>query len=274
MNILEQILRDTAALVARRKVTAPVEMLKDQPYFDSPALGLARSLRGERLGVIAELKKASPSRGVIRADFDVRELAIQYKLGGASAISVLTEPGYFAGSLQNLALARRTVDLPLLRKDFVLDRYQLFEARAYGADAVLLIAAALDPAHLADLYEEACEMGLSCLVEVHSTDELDGLDLDRIEIIGVNNRDLKTFQGDINRSLDVFAHLPRHTVRVSESGLRRPETLAHLRRNGADAVLIGETFMTARRPGEALSLLCGETEALLSSTLPPLRLVG
>lgn len=272
MTILDKILTDTRALVAHRKATVPVQRLEERPFFHGPTLPLARALRRDHLAVIAEIKRASPSKGLIRADFPVRDLANQYKHGGANAISVLTEPLHFQGSLDYLALVRQTVDLPLLRKDFIVDPYQLIEARAYGADAVLLIAAALDRQELYDLHAAATELGLSCLVEVYDPHELDKLDFDQIQILGVNNRDLRTFEVDIEHSLRTFAMAPDHVVRVSESGLGESvDDLAHLRRNGIDAVLIGESFMRAPHPGTAVQDLKAETEQQVRR---PLRLVS
>jgi indole-3-glycerol phosphate synthase len=203
----------------------------------------------------------------------VPDLARQYKHGGADAISVLTEPLHFQGSLEYLAAVRHAVDLPLLRKDFIIDPYQLIEARAYGADAVLLIATALERHQLYDLHQAAADLGLECLVEVYDPRELDKLDFTQVKILGVNNRDLRTFEVDIEHSLRTFAQAPDTVVRVSESGLGDAKDLAHLRRNGVHAVLIGETFMRAPHPGEAVRALKDDTEYQLSST-SALRLVG
>ncbi len=265
MTILDQINTDTRALVARRKRDITLRDLEDQPYFNGPTLPLHKVLRNDTLGIIAEIKKASPSQGIIREPFHVAEIAHAYKSGGAAALSVLTEPQYFQGSLDNLALARQTVDLPLLRKDFILDVYQLFEARAYGADAVLLIATSLDTYHLYDLHQAADELGLSCLVEVYDEAELDRLDFDQVKILGVNNRNLHTFEVNIDHSVNVFAQVPDSMVKVAESGLRTASELAHVRRHGVDAVLIGETLMRAEHPGEALAQLQQETADLLEA---------
>ncbi len=267
MNILDAIVADTRALVARRKADVSLSSLERRPFCQSPTLPLAPALRRSELAVLAEIKKASPSKGLIRAEYDVADLARQYKMNGAAALSVLTEPLHFKGSLDHLALARRTVDLPLLRKDFIVDPYQLVEARAYGADAVLLIAAVLDRQQLYDLHQAADALGLSCLVEAYDLTELAKLDFDQVKILGVNNRDLRTFEVDVDHSLRVFRHVPEGVVRVSESGLRTAHDLAHLRRNGVDAVLIGETFMRAAEPGKKLRALREATEPLLRTPL-------
>ncbi len=268
MNILEQIVQDTRRLVAERKAQTPVSALEDRPLFGRPTYSLAETLRQDHLAVIAEIKKASPSQGIIRPEFNVAAHARAYHENGAAALSVLTEPLYFQGTLENLTLARPETDRPILRKDFIIDPYQLFEARAYGADAVLLIAAVLDGPQLYDLHQTADALGLSCLVELYDAAELDRIDLDQVQVLGVNNRDLRTFEVDINHSLRVFAEVPDHVVRVSESGLKSAEHLAYLRRNGIDAVLIGETFMRASDPGLALHHLQTETQRLVETQAP------
>jgi len=266
LSILDRIIEDTRALVARRKQTVPARVLDDRIALAAPTRSLDVALRQETLAVLAEIKKASPSQGVIRADFDVADLAQQYENHGAAAVSILTEPLHFQGTLDNLELARQTIDLPLLRKDFVIDPYQLLEARAYGADAVLLIAAVLDRQQLHDMHQAAHDLGLDCLVEVYEMHELDRIDFDHVGILGVNNRDLRTFEVDINHSLRVFEQAPHEVVRISESGLKTAADLAHLRRHGVDAVLIGETFMRAPHPGQHLASLKAEVAWLLEKS--------
>jgi len=265
-TILDRIVADTRAFVATRKAAVSVQTLAQRALFSRPTLRLDEALRREHLAVIAEIKQASPSKGLIRADYNVPEIARQYQEHGADALSVLTEPFYFQGGLDHLATARMAVDLPVLRKDFIIDPYQLYEARAYGADAVLLIAAVLDGPALYDLHQAAHELGLSCLVEVYDRQELDKLDFGQIRVLGVNNRDLRTFKVDIDHALRVFAEAPDTVVRVAESGLRSARELAYLRAHGVDAVLIGETFMRAPNPGKALAALKSETENVISDT--------
>lgn len=264
MTILDQIIADTRDVVARRKRERSMGALEDTPLFDRTIRPFEERLRGPELAFIAEAKKASPSKGVIREDYDPADIGRQYEEAGASAMSVLTEPLYFQGSLDHLAAVREAVDLPLLRKDFVIDPYQIFEARAYGADAVLLIAAVLDRGHLSELHSAADELGLACLVEVYEAKELDKLDFDQVRILGVNNRDLRTFEVDIDHSLRVFAEAPEGLVCVSESGVRTAQDLAHLHAHGIDAVLIGETFMREKRPGDMLMRLREEMERVAS----------
>lgn len=260
MSILDQIVRDTEALVAERKTVVPRAALEQRPAFHAPTLSLARALRRpDGPTFIAECKRASPSEGTIRAEYDAGTIAQGYKTAAAAAISVLTEPTYFGGSLDDLAAVRQSVDLPVLRKDFVVDEYQLVEARAFGADAVLLIVAALDAVRLRDLQDAALDLGLSVLVEVHEDHELDAVDLDRTPVLGVNHRDLTSFEIDLQRSARIFARLPVDAVRVAESGIHDAATAARLRREGADAFLVGTAFMRQPDPGRALATLRRET---------------
>ncbi|MGB7220366.1 MAG: indole-3-glycerol phosphate synthase TrpC [Vicinamibacterales bacterium] len=202
--------------------------------------------------VIAECKRRSPSRGVLRADYDPAAIAKGYERAGAAAISVLTEPTFFDGALEHLVAVRDAVGLPLLRKDFFVSEYQLFEAKASGADAVLLIVAALERAELRTLHARAIALGLDVLVEVHDDDELLGAIDAGARIIGVNNRNLRTLAVDVGASDALMARLPHGVVAVSESGLRTAGDLLRLRQLGYHAFLIGERFMTAPDPGEAL----------------------
>lgn len=266
-TILDQILDDTRALVAERKATIPAAALEKRSAFHAPTLSLARALRRpDGPAYVAECKKASPSEGVIRPEYRPAEVARAYKQAAAAAISVLTEPTHFQGSLEHLAEVRHAVDIPLLRKDFVVDTYQLVEARAYGADAVLLIAAALDGPQLADLLDAARDLGLSALVEVHADAELDRVDLDRVDVLGVNSRDLQTFEVDLGRAERIFARLPERVVRVAESGIRTAADAARLRQSGADAFLVGTHLMRQPDPGRALAALRRETALALASS--------
>ncbi len=270
-SILDQIIRDTREALPRRKAEVPPGRLEAMPLFDRRPLPLAPALRQPELSILAEIKKASPSRGLIRPDFDVAAIARQYQRHGAAAISVLTEPRYFQGALPCLAEARREARVPLLRKDFIFDPYQVLEARAYGADAVLLIAAVLDAALLTDLQQAAADLGLSCLVEVYELHELDRIDFDRVDVLGVNNRDLHTFSVDVDHALRVFAHVPEALVKIAESGLKTARELAYLRAHGVDAVLMGETLMRADDPGLHLATLKRDVAALLRDGHPSLE---
>lgn len=268
-TVLGRILADTTALVAERRARVPEAALEARAPFHAPTLSFTRALR--RLDgptFIAECKRASPSEGVLRAEYDPAAIAQSYRTAAAAALSVLTEPTHFGGSLDDLAAVRHAVDLPLLRKDFVVDPYQLVEARAYGADAVLLIAAALDAPRLHDLLDAAEALGLGVLVEVHDADELDGLRLDRITVLGVNSRDLRTFAVDLGRAETVFTLIPDRIVRVAESGIRTADDTRRLRDAGADALLVGSAFMRAPDPGRALAALRRETALALAMHSP------
>jgi indole-3-glycerol phosphate synthase len=206
--------------------------------------------------VIAELKRASPSKGPIRADFPVAHLAQELEMAGATCLSVLTEPEYFQGSLQNLEIASSQTSLPCLRKDFVIDEFQIIEARAFRADAILLIVAALTVADLTRLHDFARQLDLDVLVEVHNGEELDrALQSGCTELIGVNNRNLHTFEVSLQTSLDLAERMPTNTVRIAESGIDSAAAIAQLRDAGFHAFLIGESLMRAERPGDALRTL-------------------
>jgi len=263
-NILDDILADTRELVERRKAKTPVAELRKRPFYDDrEPLSLVEALKERGMSFLAEIKKASPSKGVIREDADPARIAQQYAAHDVSAISVLTEPQHFQGSIEDLAWIRAHVpDVPLLRKDFIVDPYQLVEARAIGADAVLLIATALDPGHLSELHAAASELGLSCLVEVYNRSDLEKIDWSQVNILGVNNRDLTSFEVDIENSLRIFEEVPRSVGRVAESGLSDPNTLVRLREAGVNGVLIGEHFMRAENPGEAVADLRGRAKEI------------
>jgi indole-3-glycerol phosphate synthase len=210
-----------------------------------------------RSNVIAECKRRSPSRGVLAAQYDPVAIARQYEAGGAVAISVLTEPTFFDGALEHLTAVRQAVTLPLLRKDFIVDEYQLLEARAIGADAALLIVAALEQADLIRLQKRAWELGLAALVEVHDDEELSRAVDAGAQIIGVNNRNLRTLAVDVAASRRLGARIPANVVGVSESGLTSRADLEELAGQGYRAFLIGERFMTAPNPAQAIAELIG-----------------
>lgn len=258
---LERILRTTRATVAGRKQEVPVKELERRAAEHTPR-GFARALR-ERSAIapamIAELKKASPSKGLIRAEFDVAKLADSLKAGGATALSVLTDEPYFQGSLRNLEIASAQTELPCLRKDFIVDEYQIVEARAHAADAILLIVAALADEEIKRCTSFAHECGLDVLCEVHTDEELARvLDLNAgCDAYGVNNRNLSTFEVSLETSLRLIERLPAGAVRVAESGIHTAEHLELLRTAGFDAFLVGESLMRQDDPGVALRALVG-----------------
>jgi indole-3-glycerol phosphate synthase len=248
--VLERILAETREAVARRRVELPL----DEPAPASGAAGrrFRDALAVPGIGVIAEFKRRSPSAGSLCEAPNLEQVLSAYESGGAVAASILTEEPNFGGSLDDLRLARRLSGLPLLRKDFVVDTYQLHEALAAGADAVLLIVAALGEAELAELHGAARMLGLDVLVEVHDATELERAAAIGAAIIGVNNRDLRDFSVDIERTARLMAAMPAEAIVVSESGISSPAQLAALENAGVDAVLIGETLMRAADPAAAL----------------------
>lgn len=253
MSILDKIVTDTRNGLVARKREMPTAALRDRALYDEPRRGFERSLREHEIAIIAELKRRSPSKGDIRLDFDVADLARAYTVGGASAISVLTERMHFGGSIEFLETARFASSVPLLRKDFIIDPYQVVEARAYGADAVLLIATILCSTQLKELQDACDDEGLDALVEVYQAEEIDRIDTKRTPVVGANNRDLNTFEVDIDRSLRILSLLPSSTLTVAESGLSTPDEIAYLIRHGIDAFLIGESFMVDPAPGDLLA---------------------
>ena len=265
-TILDQIVADVSRRLRVRQATTPAAALEARPAFHAPTLSLARALRRpDGPAFIAECKRRSPSEGDLRGEYDVTAVARAYKTAAANAISVLTEPDHFGGALDHLAQVRHAVDLPVLRKDFVVDPYQLVEARAYGADAVLLIAAILDPTALHDLLDAARALSLGALVEVHDPREMEALDLDHVDVLGVNARDLKTFELHPDRAGEVFPHLPERIVRVAESGVRTGSDVARLVDAGADAFLVGTALVRQADPGRALAALRRETAIALAA---------
>jgi len=261
-DILTQILVHQREVVAAARAARPIADLEAAPGYGSARRSLAEALRTRRPAVIAECKRRSPSKGVLREPYDPVAIARGYAAAGAAAISVLTNERFFGGTLDDLTSVRAAVPVPVLRKDFVVDPYQLAEARAAGADAVLLIVAALDPTALCELHAAATALGLDVLTEVHDEAEVEVALGAGATILGVNNRNLRTFVTDIATSERVARLVPAGTLLVAESGLRDGRDLARLERSGIGAFLVGEAFMTAPEPGEALrAMLAGAAEA-------------
>jgi indole-3-glycerol phosphate synthase len=254
-EILATIAEHVRGVVERRRREKPAAALRDRPGFYLPRRGFARALAGSARRIIAEIKKASPSRGLIRADFDPVALAEVYEAHGAAAISVLTEERFFQGDLEHLENIRRTVAVPLLRKDFMLDPYQLIEARSYGADAVLFIAAMLEPSFMGELREQAAELSLDALVEVHTEKELEAALAAGARLIGVNNRDLKTFEVSLSTTEKLAPLIPSGTTAVCESGIDSPARIRRVEQMGIHVFLIGEALMRAPEPGKKLAEL-------------------
>ena len=258
-DLLRTIVAATRRIVDVRRESTPLAAIERRAAAATPSGSRFESALGatDRVNVIAECKRRSPSKGVLAADYDPVGIAAQYEQGGAAAISVLTEPSFFDGSLEHLAAVRARVGLPLLRKDFIVDEYQLFEARAAGADAVLLIVAALEQPALVALQQRASDLGLATLVEVHDEEELTRAVDSGARIIGVNNRSLRTLAVDVEASDRLAVRLPRDVIGVSESGLKSRKELDRLAAAGYRAFLIGERFMTDTDPAGALRKLMG-----------------
>ncbi len=255
-DILDTILARKREEIAARSAAAPLAELIARAAGASPVRGFAdalrRSIAAGDAAVIAEVKKASPSKGVIRPDFHPAEIAVSYEFGGASCLSVLTDVDFFQGADAYLQQAREACTLPVLRKDFTIDPYQVYEARALGADCILLIVAALDDVQLVGLADLAMQLGMDVLVEVHDIDELERALQVPAPLLGINNRNLRTFQTSLQTTLEMKDAVPRDRVLVTESGIATPADVALMRGQGVHGFLVGETFMRAAEPGEAL----------------------
>jgi indole-3-glycerol phosphate synthase len=258
-DILDTILARKREEIAARGARVPLHELIARARDASPVRGFADALRrtiaGGDAGVIAEVKKASPSKGVIRPDFNPAEIAVSYEFGGASCLSVLTDMDFFQGADAYLQQAREACTLPVLRKDFTIDPYQVYEARVLGADCILLIVAALEDRQLVSLADLAMQLGMDVLVEVHDIDELERALQVPAPLLGINNRNLRTFEVSLHNTLEMKGAVPRDRILVTESGIATGDDVAMLRGQGVHAFLVGETFMRAPEPGEALRQL-------------------
>ncbi|MGC9236415.1 MAG: indole-3-glycerol phosphate synthase TrpC [Thiomonas sp.] len=258
-DILQRILATKAEEVAAARAQIPLPALRERAATRDTPRGFAAALqRKVALGgpaVIAEIKKASPSRGVLRADFDPPAIARSYAAGGATCLSVLTDAKYFQGATAYLQQARAACALPVLRKDFIVDPYQVVEAAAMQADCILLIAAAMPLQQMIDLEAQARDLGLDVLVEVHDATELDAALQLRTPLLGINNRNLRTFETRLDTTLDLLPRIPADRLVVTESGILAPDDVRRMRGAGVQAFLVGEAFMRAPDPGQALSTL-------------------
>lgn len=264
-NILEEIVEQTASDLKKRRKKISLKDLETMELYEKPQKDFKAALRLDGdVAVIAEIKKASPSKGLIRKDFDPQRISGQYQEGGASAISVLTDEPAFKGSLKYLEIASNEVSIPLLRKDFIIDPYQIKEAKAFGADSVLLIATITDGHQLEELLHATDEFGLQALVECYSEEDFKYVNFEHVDILGVNNRDLRSFEVDLHRGIELLHKAPEDTVLVSESGLSKPEDLQLLFDENIHAALIGEYFMRQPDPGEAVKNLKLEFQKLIT----------
>jgi indole-3-glycerol phosphate synthase len=255
--MLDKIIAQKMEEIEQRRKAAPLTYLQERIGGQKPPLDLAPALKGDHIRLIAEVKKASPSRGLLSPNLNPTELAQTYAEGGAAAISVLTEENYFMGSIEQLAAIREVVVLPLLRKDFIFDPYQVYESRAYGADALLLITAVLSQGQLDEMIALSHRLGLGCLVEVHNEKEVERAVLSGAEIIGINNRDLNSLAVDINTTRRLRPLVPGEKIVVSESGIKSRKDMERLERWRVDAVLVGEALVTA-----------GDTPSKMKGLLP------
>ena len=249
MSVLDEILE-----VKRREVAEAKKRFPD-PRGEGPIRGFIAALQKRRPAVIAEIKKASPSRGVLRANFDPAAIARSYEKSGAACMSVLTDKEFFQGDAEHLKVARAACALPALRKDFVIDPWQVHESRMFGADCILLIAACLSREEMLDLERVAHSLGMAVLVEVHDRDELEKAAALKTPLLGINNRDLKTFETRLETTIDLLPRVPKGRIVVTESGILAPADVARMRSHGVETFLVGEAFMRAAEPGDALKAL-------------------
>ena len=256
--MLDKIIAQKREEMEQRKKVASVAYLQQLIARQGPVLDLALALKGDHIQLIAEVKQASPSGGILSPNFNPVHLARTYAEGGAAAISVLTEANYFMGNIEHLAAIREVVELPLLRKDFIFDSYQIYESRAYGADALLLIASILSQGQLKELVSLSHNLGLRCLVEVHDEGEVKRAILSGAEIIGINNRDLNTFSVDIDTTRRLRPLIPEDRIVVSESGIKTRKHMEKLRTWRVDAALVGEALVTAGDVLAKMKELIGE----------------
>ncbi|WP_333697543.1 indole-3-glycerol phosphate synthase TrpC [Bacteroides congonensis] len=250
-DILSEIIANKRFEVDLQKQAISIEQLQEG-ISEAPVIrSMKQALASSKSGVIAEFKRRSPSKGWIKQDARPEEIVLSYATAGASALSILTDEKFFGGSLKDIRIARPLVEIPILRKDFIIDEYQLYQAKIVGADAVLLIAAALEQERCNELTEKAHSLGLEVLLEIHSPEELSYINK-KIDMVGINNRNLGTFFTDVENSFRLAGQLPQDAVLVSESGISDPEIVKRLRTAGFRGFLIGETFMKTEQPGETL----------------------
>jgi indole-3-glycerol phosphate synthase len=265
MNILEKIVQTKIEEVAFAKTKVPLAILIDEPLYHTRGNSFVQRIKDDSITpVIAEFKRRSPSKGWINENAKPENVVAGYAEGNAAAISVLTDKEYFGGSLDDLLAARETVSIPLLRKDFTIDAYQLHEAKAFGADIILLIAAILSPAQVHELAEEAQSIGLEVLLEIHDESELNHVS-PAVNMVGINNRNLKTFEVDIQQSIRLQHMLPDHLIRVAESGIHSADIAATLLKSGFDVLLMGEYFMKQPDPALAFATFVSELKLLNES---------
>lgn len=261
MNILNQIIANKKEEVALKKKLISIKQLENSLLFETPTASLVSKLEQSKSGIITEHKRRSPSKSIINQKLKVQEVVSGYQSSGACGMSILTDSTYFGGSLDDLVLARATTKLPLLRKEFIIDSYQLIEAKAYGADVILLIAAALPAKEIKNLSKTAKSLGLEVLLEVHSQTELEKSLLPSVDLLGVNNRNLDTFEVSIDASKKLADKIPTDFIKISESGISNVKTIKELQGYGYQGFLVGEYFMKSNNPTASASQLISQLEA-------------
>lgn len=264
MNILETIIASKESEVKAKKKLIPIETLKKFPSYNSSCRSLVTNLLNPTsTGIIAEFKRKSPSKGIINNAVQIGTVVEAYESNGAAGISILTDEIYFGGTNDDIIYARDFISTPILRKDFIIDEYQISEAKAIGADVILLIAANLTPVRVKELALFAKRTGLEVLLEIHNEEELQHI-CEEVDIVGVNNRDLKTFSVDVNRSIELGARIPAHKIKISESGISDINTILLLRQHGFKGFLIGENFMKHDDPSIAFAAFVNDLKAASS----------
>lgn len=251
MTILDKIITDKKQEVSLKKNIISTKQLECSDLFGKRTISLSENIK-KTTGIIAEHKRRSPSKAVISNTFSVEEVAKGYENGGASAISVLTDAKYFGGSMEDLQIARASVSLPILRKEFIIDPYQILEAKSYGADAILLIAAILTRKEILQLSRFAQSLSLEVLLEIHTQEELEKALMPSLDLVGVNNRNLKTFEISLENSYRLATAIPNDFVKITESGIHIPKEVQELKKHGFEGFLIGESFMKTENPGQSL----------------------
>src|SRR5690554_150958 len=263
MNILEQIVDHKKTVVQESKDLNPIKKLEQSIYFDTTPVSMKSYLtREDKIGIIAEIKRSSPSTGIINNRIDIEKLSIEYMQAGASALSVLTDDKYFGGRNLDLEIARKNNYCPILRKDFIIDEYQIVEAKSIGADCILLIAACLSPQQCRNLAAFAKSLKLEVLLEITTKEEIESHVNSNVDIIGVNNRNLKDFTTNISNSVELFEFLPKELVKISESGIKTAKQMVELKKTGFDGFLIGGYFMQYDDPGQACKTLIENYKSL------------
>lgn len=266
MNILDKILAHKEQEVAEQKSLVPTKLLEKSIFFENQVVSMKKYVTDpEKTGIIAEFKRRSPSKGQINVSAEIEKTTIGYMQAGASALSILTDSKFFGGSNSDLTLARKYNFCPVLRKDFVIDEYQIIEAKSIGADCILLIAAALSPGRLKELAKIAHQLGLEVLMEVHDEEELDRSLNEYLDLVGINNRSLKTFEVSLDTSFKLIDKIPTQFVKISESGISVAKTLVELKEAGFDGFLIGENFMKSSSPHQAAYNFMNEFKTLASA---------